>query len=179
MLTYKLPCTGRQSLVTLEMFYGMSLLLISAQCSRAQTQCIPNQGGLLLTVKHSLIIVPCVLKLIGRLPSPFSDPFNWFTFICKAILVPLCCYSCSCISVKLCGNDLLQSQEAVLLSVPQVQTELGRRAFIHSVTSARKQELNESQTKQAGLARQVKTIYKKNRNLINQVYNYLYVHDQP
>lgn len=77
------------------------------------------------------------------------------------------------------GNDLLQSQEAVLLSVPQVQTELGRRAFIHSVTSARKQELNESQTKQAGLARQVKTIYKKNRNLIKQVNNHLYIHDQP
>ena len=104
--------------------------------------------GLLLTVKLSLIIVPCVLYLIGCLPRPFIDLFNWFTFICKAILVPLRYYSCCRISGKLCGNDCLRSQEAVSLSVPEVQTELGRRAFMYSVTSAaRKPELNESEMK--------------------------------
>lgn len=105
---------------------------------------ILEHRGLLLTVKFFLIIVPCVLKLIGCLPRLF----NWFTFICKATLVLLRYYSCCRISEKLCGNDCLWSQEAVLLSVPEVQTELGRRAFMYSVTSDRKPELNESEMKE-------------------------------
>lgn len=112
-------------------------------------QSIQEYRGLLLTVKLSLIIVHRVLCLIGCLPCLFIDLFNWFTFICKAILVPLRYYSCCRISGKLCGNDCLRSQEAVSLSVPEVQTELGRRAFMYSVTSAaRKPELNESEMKE-------------------------------
>ncbi len=121
---------------------------MSALCSRPQILCIHEHRGLLLTIKLSLIIVPCVLKLIGCLPCPFTDPFNWFTFICKAILVPLRYNSCCRISGKLRGNDCLRSQEAVSLSVPEVQTELGSGAFMYSVTSARKPELNESEMKE-------------------------------
>lgn len=52
-------------------------------------------------------------------------------------------YSCCRISGKRGGNECAQSQEVVSLSVPEVQTELGRRAFMYSATSARKPELNE------------------------------------
>lgn len=62
------------------MLYCLSLLLMSALCSRPRTLCIPESRGLLLTVKLSLIIVPCVRKLIGCLPCPFIDPFSCFTF---------------------------------------------------------------------------------------------------
>ncbi len=130
------------------MFYCLSLLLVSALCLRPRLLSILECRGLLLTVKLSLIIVPCVLKLIGCLLRPFIDSFSCFTFICEAILVPRRYYPCCRISGKLCGNDCLRSQEAVSLSVPEAQTELSRRAFMYSVTSARKPELNESEMRE-------------------------------
>lgn len=60
---------------------------------------------------------------------------------------------------KLGGNDCLRSQEVVLLSVPEVQTELDGRAFKHSVTSARKSELNECELKElVSLGELIKTL---------------------
>lgn len=56
-------CCVKKSLpaeVSLLMFHCLSLLLMPALCSRPRTPSILECRGLLLTIKLSLIIVPCV-----------------------------------------------------------------------------------------------------------------------
>lgn len=80
---------------------------------------------------------------LAACPVHSLTPASVVSLICEAIPELRCYYSCRCISGKLCGNDCPQSQEAVSLSVPEVQTELSREASRFSVTSAQKSELNE------------------------------------
>lgn len=90
----------------------------------------------------SLLYLVCS-NWLAACPVHSLTPASVVSLICEAIPELRCYYSCCRISGKLCGNDCPQSQEAVSLSVPEVQTELSREAFMFSVTSAQKSELNE------------------------------------
>ncbi len=62
---------------------------------------------------------------------------HWCIFIYKAILEPLPRYLCVLITQNNTGQYSLRSQDFFLLSVPNVRTEIGKRAFSYSAPSAR------------------------------------------
>lgn len=57
---------------------------------------------------------------------------HWYTFIYKAMLGLLPPYICTLVTRTNSGSYSLRSNDQLLLSVPLVRTELGKKAFVHS-----------------------------------------------
>ena len=80
----------------------------------------------------SVEAVPQSVTLIGWPALSTRRLSHYCTFIYKAILGVLPSYVCSLIMRKSAGPHFLRSQDLVLLSVPNVRTEQGKKAFVYS-----------------------------------------------
>lgn len=147
--------------VTLVMFYCLSLLLMSALYSRPRHTVHPGVQRFIIDRKA----LSHYCTLCAQIDWPPALSIHWPVQLLYFYLwghsgpAPVIIHAAH-ISGKLRGNDCLRSQEAVSLSVPEVQTELGRGAFMYSVTSARKARAKWIWNERAGLSWRVKTIWR-------------------
>ena len=101
----------------------------SARCLRSIDTLY--HGTLRFILNYKTLTHHCTLYTMVGWPSLITRRLShWYTFICKAILGLLPFYCSEMWWV------LSSSQDFILLTVPNVQTEFGKRAFMYSAPSA-------------------------------------------
>lgn len=115
--------------------YGDILYMnASAQCLRSIDTLY--HGTLRFILNCKTLTHHCTLYTRVGWPSLVTRRLShWYTFIYKAILGLLPFYLCIFI-VQKCGGYSLRSLDFILLTVPNVRTEFGKRAFMYSAPSS-------------------------------------------